>query len=261
MPRKTGVSNRLFDGRALLDRQSAGSVAGESHGCWGSRGRRYVARRQARNDLSAQSQASALRQRLRELFFSHGGLRGISPALAAAEPTFLVAAGFLEELFDHEGFELLGGGLHGLRRPRLGRFHDCPHSSSQVHRRAHQITSNSASSAPAARRFCRIAITSRGVEPMAARACTSSSTVAPCLSNTLRAGASLTFTPTLATAAVVPADSGGGCEMSRQDSHRRNVHIAAHYDGTRALIHHYPRRPVRIHREGLHVRDEINGPG
>jgi len=70
----------------------------------------------------------------------------------------------------------------------------------------------SASSAPAARKLCRIAMTSRGVDPIEPSARTSSSTVAPCLSTRLRYFSALAPTETCGTTAVCPCERGAGCE-------------------------------------------------
>ena len=60
--------------------------------------------------------------------------------------------------------------------------------------------------------FCRIAMISRAVDPMACSARTSSSTVAPFCSTTFLATASLENTFTCGTTVVSPSAKGFGCE-------------------------------------------------
>src|SRR5579863_8787197 len=78
----------------------------------------------------------------------------------------------------------------------------------------HQMTSSSASSAPAALMACRIEITSRAVAPIACRRVTSCSTLAPSLNSTLRAGASPALILVSGTTSVCPEASALGWETA-----------------------------------------------
>src|ERR1039457_6758231 len=129
----------------------------------------------------------------------------------------------VKNLRQQESFELLGGVLDfggavgGGRQRGAGERLRGRQLAQRIRRvgRTHQITSISASSAPAERRACRMAMMSRGVEPMAASARQSSSTVAPCFSTMLRAFSSLAPTVVCGTTSVVPCESGPGCDTAR----------------------------------------------
>src|SRR5580704_17800781 len=82
-------------------------------------------------------------------------------------------------------------GQTGRRPVRRGKTGRSRHTRRRNTRNpAHQITSSSASRAPAALIACRIEITSRAVAPMACRRVTKSSTLAPSFRATLRAALS-----------------------------------------------------------------------
>src|ERR1035441_5233422 len=102
--------------------------------------------------------------------------------------------------------------MHFFRRVRLAGGGGGGQDDGRNRHIAHQITSISASKAPAERRFCRIAITSRGVDPMEASARTNSSTVAPCFNTRLRAFSSFAVTLVCGTTTVLPAARVLGCE-------------------------------------------------
>src|ERR1022692_2303538 len=170
---------------------------------------------QAFGDQAGQAEAALLGQDGGELLLGIvGGAFGGGVGVVAEPPRAF--AGGAQDLTHQEGFELLRGVVHlggilgfggggrggGWRTGQDGRHRES----------AHEITSISASRAPAARRFCRIAITSRGVEPMEASARPNSSTVAPCFNTTLRAFSSLAVTLVCGTTGVVPAGMGLGCE-------------------------------------------------
>src|SRR5271165_2917740 len=76
----------------------------------------------------------------------------------------------------------------------------------------HQITSRSASSAPAALIACKIEITSRALAPILCNPPTNSSTLAPSPISRRFAGLSLACTSVLPTTSVFPGDKGAGWE-------------------------------------------------
>src|SRR5581483_10831211 len=150
---------------------------------------------QAFGDQGGEAEAAVARHHVGELLLGvvHGAIGG-----AVARSRAL--AGGAQDLVQEQGLELLGGiedAGGGVLPARLGgrQGRDGRHG---------QITSISASRAPAPRRFWRIAMTSRGVEPMAASARTSSSMVAPCFRMTFRAFSSLAETVVCGTTSVVP---------------------------------------------------------
>ena len=65
---------------------------------------------------------------------------------------------------------------------------------------------------PADFKLCRMAIMSRGVEPMALSARTRSSTVAPCFKMILRAFSSFAATESCGMTCVLPCEKGAGCD-------------------------------------------------
>ena len=110
-----------------------------------------------------------------------------------------------------------------------------------------------------------MAITSRGVEPMAASARTNSSTVAPSFNTTLRAFSSLAVVLVCGTTSVVPCERGAGCETARagldfhveiavQDGDRRDANVFAQDDRAGALVDDYARGPVRFDQKVFQYR-------
>ena len=105
---------------------------------------------------------------------------------------------------------------------------------------------------------------------MAVSARTSSSTVAPCFSSTLRDCSCFTATLVCSVTCVVPALSALGwetlgvvCDLHVQialhDGDRRNLHVLPHHDSAGALIDHDDGFAIRLHGEALHFRDELSG--
>src|SRR5690242_15622219 len=116
-------------------------------------------------DHPADTESAALRQNGRELLFGKFG--------GAIIRTSIAFPGRPENLAQQQRFELFGGVLDPARTSRV-RGRDGGSKKGGVRDWRHdQITSISASRAFARRRFCRIAMTSRGVEPILARARTS----------------------------------------------------------------------------------------
>src|ERR1017187_2047462 len=162
-------------------------------------------------DRVGQSQAAFLRQDGGELLLGIIGGDFAGGVLAIADPPRAALPRGAQNLSDQESFELQRRVAHLFRSVRFSGGGGGQDDRRNCHI-ALQITSISASRAPAARKFCRIAITSRGVEPMEASARTSSSTGAPCFNTTLRAFSSLAVTLVCGATGVVRTAMGLGCE-------------------------------------------------
>ena len=113
---------------------------------------------------------------------------------------------------------------------------------------------------------------SRADDPMAVRARTSSSTVAPCFRTTLRVGASLAVTVVSGTTSVVPFERGTWLrneqvgldldgEIAVQNRDGRDTHVLADDDGAGAFVDDDPGGHIDLDSQIFQRSDEFGHAG